>query len=112
MEIIQTIENMHSLLNFLKYIKYIQCVWYYHTVSVPGKRESTWPSGHRHTMNANWQKGKSHLILEIMFLCFFFNDTIGKSVVEKSGLKTLKFCVVFSFMEQRGFRLNIKRILT
>lgn len=91
MEIIQTIENMHSLLNFLKYIKYIQCVWYYHTVSVPGK-ESTWSSGHRHTMNANWQKGKSHLILEIMF--FFFNDTIGKSVVEKSGLKTLKFVCI------------------
>lgn len=31
---------MNSLLNFLKNIKYIQCVWYYHTVSVPGKREN------------------------------------------------------------------------
>lgn len=43
MEIIQTIENMHSLLNFLKYIKYIQCVWYYHTVSVPGKKRAPGP---------------------------------------------------------------------
>lgn len=50
-------------------------------------------------MNANWQKGKSHLILEIMFLFFF--EHVYKSVVEKSGLKTLKFCFVFSFMEQR-----------
>lgn len=82
------------------------------TLFLSQEKESTWPSGHRHTMNANWQKGKSHLILEIMFLFFFFNDTIGKSVVEKSGLKTLKFCFVFSFMEQRGFRLNAKRILT
>lgn len=82
------------------------------TLYLSQEKESTRPSGHRHTMNANWQKGKSHLILEIMFLVFFFNDTIGKSVVEKSGLKTLKFCFVFSFMEQRGFRLNIKRILT
>lgn len=81
MEIIQTIENMHSLLNFLKYIKYIQCVWYYHTVSVPGK-ESTWPSGHRHTMNAGGRRKISFNLRDNVFV-FFFNDTIGKSVVEK-----------------------------
>lgn len=111
MEIIQTIENMHSLLNFLKYIKYIQCVWYYHTVSVPGKREhlALRPQAYNECQLA--ERKISFNLRDNVFV-FFFNDTIGKSVVEKSGLKTLKFCFVFSFMEQRGFRLNAKRILT